>query len=469
MFPLRLLIVSCVTIVILFGSSDAFVGEKFEHMWKLPILEFSSFSAVDVNIAFETCCKTGLGLKTCTEEAINQTSHNPPTGFCRSVLKLCCLSTKRRNTVCSRTFIATGFDHFCSRAVEKHQTCCAACQAGRQMAAESATCFKLEVPKSSSINYAPEVVFECCIRQKRKDDRRKPESLQSCRVGFHYSQRSRKCEDLNECEIFNNGCESWQDCKNLLGSYTCTPRSICKRGYEFNLETLKCDPDDRLTFPVVTEIINGPDELVPDAISMDSSPLNVTLTTMIWRECRPGLRLNNLSYACDDVDECADANPCDFNSKCINNFGSFSCQCNPGYEQNFNNCVDVDECRLEAKPCDHHCANRQGSYSCHCNRGFNIDAADNSTCRDRNECVENRKLCSHDCRNLKGSYRCGCPPGLRLGHDKRTCEDINECVEKRGVCGSKICNNLIGGYACYPSVCPEGFKTHHFSKRNDFK
>lgn len=41
--------------------------------------------------------------------------------------------------------------------------------------------------------------------------------------------------------------------------------------------------------------------------------------------------LSELSIPCPDVDECAE-NPCHPAAACHNSLGSFSCQCQPGYE-----------------------------------------------------------------------------------------------------------------------------------------
>ena len=98
-----------------------------------------------------------------------------------------------------------------------------------------------------------------------------------------------------------------------------------------------------------------------------------------------------------DIDECANmtlASLC--SQRCINNIGSYECQCNSGYELagdkrtcngkcykiwtiiflNFNisfiffSYTDVDECSRFLHDCQQICVNTLGSYNCSCNDGF---------------------------------------------------------------------------------------------------
>ncbi|PIO24418.1 hypothetical protein AB205_0021450, partial [Aquarana catesbeiana] len=77
---------------------------------------------------------------------------------------------------------------------------------------------------------------------------------------------------------------------------------------------------------------------------------------------------------CDDIDECQDRynNNCDFygGGSCVNTIGSYTCQCNPGFQYNEKfGCVDIDEC-ADSSLNDCHplavCTNGYGSYTCTC-------------------------------------------------------------------------------------------------------
>ncbi|XP_007502584.1 protein disulfide isomerase CRELD2 isoform X2 [Monodelphis domestica] len=97
--------------------------------------------------------------------------------------------------------------------------------------------------------------------------------------------------------------------------------------------------------------------------------------------------------ACVDVDECAaEAPACEEGFYCLNNNGSFSCQacdascagcvgegpehcksCTAGYAQEAGACRDIDECAQpeEACPQEHQkCFNTPGSFVCACAQGF---------------------------------------------------------------------------------------------------
>ena len=45
---------------------------------------------------------------------------------------------------------------------------------------------------------------------------------------------------------------------------------------------------------------------------------------------------------CFDINECDNIDSCGENFDCLNNFGSFSCQCKSGFEGA--DCIDIDEC-----------------------------------------------------------------------------------------------------------------------------
>ncbi|PIO27189.1 hypothetical protein AB205_0202510, partial [Aquarana catesbeiana] len=79
-------------------------------------------------------------------------------------------------------------------------------------------------------------------------------------------------------------------------------------------------------------------------------------------------------WYCDDINECQDRynNNCDFygGGSCVNTIGSYTCQCNPGfqYSEEFG-CVDIDECADSSlNDCNPLavCTNGYGSYTCTC-------------------------------------------------------------------------------------------------------
>lgn len=339
---------------------------------------------------------------------------------------MCCL-LKHKNE-CDKEFKVSNFDKFCGKSRgSKYETCCTACQVGEEIAIESNECSMSEFENLIE-NSLRDLIYECCERKKRISMKAVPEKMVSCPNGFYYNENSKQCGDINECEIENNGCEDSQLCVNSIGSYACVPRTICKKGYQFNHVNLTCNKE---CSDMITE-------------TLDSSP-----TKEIDSEFSASMNFSVQSLPIDNhMQVCPQ--------------GFF-------YHENAKKCNDIDECRAEGKMCAHTCQNFPGGFKCHCRRGFQIDPKNRSNCLDINECTNMKNRCSHKCRNVKGSYRCGCPKGFKLGPNKRTCADLNECIEKRGTCGKQICNNLIGTYACYAPSCPSEYKIYRFTKRNDFR
>ncbi|XP_019863506.1 PREDICTED: uncharacterized protein LOC109592514, partial [Amphimedon queenslandica] len=72
-----------------------------------------------------------------------------------------------------------------------------------------------------------------------------------------------------------------------------------------------------------------------------------------------------------------------------------SCVCNPGWTGD--RCrIDVNECNSNV--CNQVCINTQGSYTCDCNIGYQF-MNDNSTCEDINECETIDHNCTQTCSN----------------------------------------------------------------------
>ena len=110
-------------------------------------------------------------------------------------------------------------------------------------------------------------------------------------------------------------------------------------------------------------------------------------------KCKNGYKHKNddsLLPCDDDIDEC-ELGFCGFGS-CVNSIGSYTCSCPEGFEQGegeeqCQTCIDegfrssgplqlcdqdIDECLESSPDCGNGvCRNSIGSFSCDCNQGFN--------------------------------------------------------------------------------------------------
>ncbi|KAL0161598.1 hypothetical protein M9458_045323, partial [Cirrhinus mrigala] len=76
------------------------------------------------------------------------------------------------------------------------------------------------------------------------------------------------------------------------------------------------------------------------------------------------------------IDECREIPGICANGVCINQIGSFRCECPMGFS--YNNilliCEDIDECNSGDNLCQRNanCINIPGSYRCECSAGFKL-------------------------------------------------------------------------------------------------
>eukprot|EP00117_Sycon_ciliatum_P033036 scpid61463/ scgid1264/ Fibrillin-1 len=161
---------------------------------------------------------------------------------------------------------------------------------------------------------------------------------------------------------------------------------------------------------------------------------------------------------CANVNECDDT-PCDDNAFCSDTVGSFTCACQPGYEGDGFDCLEINECAIGTHDClpQAACVNTDGSFICDCGLGFLGNGVDQ--CVDINECDQDPFPCDDNafCTNTFGSFQCRCQDGFR-GDGFTFCDEINECVEGLDNCGQDqgrgLCLNVEGSFAC---VCFTGF------------
>uniref|UniRef100_A0A8C6Q8Y9 Fibrillin 2b n=3 Tax=Nothobranchius TaxID=28779 RepID=A0A8C6Q8Y9_NOTFU len=291
-----------------------------------------------------------------------------------------------------------------------------------------------------------------------------------CPAGYYLNEETRICEDVDECSTHIGICGPGT-CFNTHGNYTCVcppeymqvnggnncmdmRKSVCYRNFNDTCE-------NELSFNMTKKMCccaynvgkawNKPCEACP-----------VPSTTQYQSLCgnlAPGFIIDIHTGKPVDIDECREIPGICANGVCINQIGSFRCECPMGFS--YNNilliCEDIDECNSGDNLCQRNanCINIPGSYRCECSQGFKLSPS--GACLDRNECQEIPNVCSHgQCIDTQGSYRCLCHNGFKASIDQTMCMDIDEC--ERQPCGNGTCKNTVGSYNC---LCFPGFELTH--------
>ena len=139
---------------------------------------------------------------------------------------------------------------------------------------------------------------------------------------------------------------------------------------------------------------------------------------------------------CVDINECNLRHICHSQAKCINELGSYQCECLAGWTGNGRICLDIDECKLNYNNSCHlraNCTNYEGGYNCTCLEGW---TGNGSFCVDVNECGMNNSCHSQAyCTNQNGTYNCTCRPGWN--------GDGFFCSENKGATAGKAVANIV--------------------------
>lgn len=126
-------------------------------------------------------------------------------------------------------------------------------------------------------------------------------------------------------------------------------------------------------------------------------------------QCRDGFVLDADGRHCNDVDDCITGDhDCTGLLQCENSIGNFRCVCPYGYTQVGRSCNNVDECSAKNDKCSQGCTDEPGSYTCWCIDGFELQAPGYKTCKDIDECQTQTHNCSglFECNNILGGYEC---------------------------------------------------------------
>ncbi|KAM9857042.1 nidogen-1-like [Aulostomus maculatus] len=165
---------------------------------------------------------------------------------------------------------------------------------------------------------------------------------------------------------------------------------------------------------------------------------------------------------------------CDINAICRPGNGlQFTCECTSGFTGDGRYCHDIDECGETPQVCGPGgiCINQPGTFHCQCSHGF-VSASNGKTCVEDSSSVDHCRRGSHDCDaperalcSYRGgsAYICSCLPGF--AGDGRVCRDVDEC--QQGQCHrDAVCTNTQGSFTCHcrPGFHGDGFQCSPYER-----
>ena len=244
------------------------------------------------------------------------------------------------------------------------------------------------------------------------------------------------CTDINEC-VNGSVCGINQLCSNTAGNYSCS----CKKGWTFSGPTNdECQDLD--------ECLLGLDDC-------DTFSTCINTNGSFACECLPGFedkaRICS-KYQCINKTYNGTISR-ERNTSAIT---QELCTCIGEYLNTGRSCADIDECKLDIFNCPSSapvCQNLIGGYECKCDAVDNSSCDAVSPCdSSNNTCNENMT-----CIAVGVEHYCVCPEGYTEDQNGTACIDIDECINPQfyGSCDANAdCINLNGGFEC---KCRSGF------------
>ncbi|XP_078693925.1 mucin-like protein [Branchiostoma floridae x Branchiostoma belcheri] len=173
-----------------------------------------------------------------------------------------------------------------------------------------------------------------------------------CNDGYILAEDDVSCNDFDECSTNANNCS--QQCTNTDGAFDCA----CRTGFVLAADGEDCEP----VSPCSSADNPGCDSELGWCTTDGAGTVECS--------CRKGYQLATDGVTCEDEDEClSGSHHCE--QLCNNTAGGYSCYCRDGYYtiENYGvTCLEIDECSEGYHNCTEHeqCVNDPGSFHCQC-------------------------------------------------------------------------------------------------------